>query len=119
MPLTVVSDNETLSAHVHSRPRRPVTLSSWLTDTNNDATPELTIHRREPQLGQPAVALQNCTAATPVQTGTGSKRRTEEVLSLLSDDTDAEDHVEKGPRKSECYLFQVLPFVLTAAYFHR
>jgi len=101
---TVVSDDEA-PAHVVSRPRRPVTLSSRLTDVNNDATPELSIHRNKP---------------VPVpQTLTSSKRCTDEVFSLLSDDADGEGN-EEEPRKSESHsLLQSFSFILIANYFRR
>ena len=45
MPLIVESDTESPVGVAISRPRRPITLSSRLTDANNDATQELSIHR--------------------------------------------------------------------------
>ncbi|KAG1836266.1 hypothetical protein DFJ58DRAFT_847033 [Suillus subalutaceus] len=60
MPI-VVSDNESTSGHVVSRPQRTVTLSSRLTDANNDVTSELSAHRNKPPM--PAIST-----PTPVPT---------------------------------------------------
>ncbi|KAG2154308.1 uncharacterized protein EDB93DRAFT_1248505 [Suillus bovinus] len=80
----VVSDDESMSGHVVSQPRQNVTLSSRLTDANNDATPELSAHRNKPPV--PAISAQK-----PVPTG--SKRGAKDVVL---------DVVSVGDAQTEC-----------------
>ncbi|KAG1850901.1 hypothetical protein F4604DRAFT_1934257 [Suillus subluteus] len=88
MPI-VVSDDESTSGHVVSRPRRTVTLSSRLTDANNDATPELSAHRNKPPV--PAIS-----APKPVPTS--SKRGAKDVADEIGSDEGA---MENGPHTSK------------------
>lgn len=91
----VVSDDESTSGHVVSRPRRNVTLSSRLTDANNDATPELSAHRNKPPV--PAISAQK-----PVPTG--SKRGAKDVvLDESTSDEEGATSMENGPHTSKFF----------------
>ncbi|KAG1863440.1 hypothetical protein C8R48DRAFT_773484 [Suillus tomentosus] len=91
MPV-VVSDDESASAHIVSRPRRTVTLSSRLTDANNDATPELSIHRNKPP--PPAITQKSAQLS--------SKRAADFIGSLSADECAPDEGVmEDGPHESK------------------
>ncbi|KAG0692568.1 hypothetical protein DFH29DRAFT_882291 [Suillus ampliporus] len=97
---TVVSDNES-SAHVISCPCRPITLSSWLTDSNNDTTLELSIHKPPPSILLPPRAILKPTQGS-------NKWSAKEALSVLSDGMD--DEIEEiGPQKGKhlCHVDDV------------
>jgi hypothetical protein len=104
MPV-VVSDDESTSAHIVSRPRRNVTLSSRLTDVNNDATPELSIHRNKPP--PPAITQK------PAQLS--SKRAADYVGSLSADEcAPDEGAMEDRPHESKhsCFFHLMLITVI-------
>ncbi|KAG2365200.1 hypothetical protein BDR07DRAFT_1481578 [Suillus spraguei] len=77
MPVIVSDDKSAPSAHIVSRPHQTVILSSRLTDTNNDATLELSIHRNKPLL--PAIPQK------PAQLS-GKRAAANYVDSLLGDE---------------------------------
>ncbi|KAG1720187.1 uncharacterized protein EDB91DRAFT_1257104 [Suillus paluster] len=91
MPV-VVSDDKFTSVHIVSRLRRTVTLSSQLTDANNNATPEISIHRNKPP---PSAITQK-----PAQLI--SKRAADDVGSLSADEcAPDEGAMEDGPHESK------------------
>jgi hypothetical protein len=82
MPLTVESDKESPVGVAISRPRRPITLSSRLTDANNDATQELSIHRSAPTAN--ALEVQKSAQVN-------NKRGADDAISLSSASDDGID----------------------------
>lgn len=97
MPV-IISDDES-STHVVFCTRQPITLSSQLTDANNDATPKLSIHQSKPQPLLPAT-LHSHSVSKP--TPISNKRGTNEALSVLSDGTDRE--IEEGAPQQSMYI---------------
>ncbi|KAG1756120.1 hypothetical protein EDB19DRAFT_1823527 [Suillus lakei] len=89
MPI-VVSDDESTSGHVVSWPRQTVTLSSRLTDANNDATPELSAHRNKP----PVPAISALKPVVPTSSKQGAKDAVDESAS-------DEGAMENGPHTSK------------------
>jgi hypothetical protein len=81
MPLTVESDKESPVGVTVSRPRRPITLSSRLTDANNDATQELSIHRTDSRPQYPPTPN---TSGVPKSAHVGKKRGADDTISLSS-----------------------------------
>ncbi|KAG1735571.1 uncharacterized protein EDB91DRAFT_1083659 [Suillus paluster] len=84
----IISDDESMSAHVVSQPQQTVTLSSRLTNANNDVTPELSAHRNKPPM--PAIS-------TPVPVPTSSKQGAEDVVDKCASDEGA---MENGPHNN-------------------
>ncbi|KIJ19238.1 hypothetical protein PAXINDRAFT_8584 [Paxillus involutus ATCC 200175] len=99
--LTVTTSDDEVPVTI-ARPRRAVTLSSRLKDTNNDATPELASHRTTfSAIGRPSV-LPTITASK-----SGTKRIADDAdqsVNLISDTDHADDKglVKKAAPKAKC-----------------
>jgi hypothetical protein len=93
MPPVIISDDE--APVVSARPRRPIVLSSKLTDTNNDATPELASHRTA--MGK-TPGLQVTTQGTS-RLGTGTKRVANDAPLNVDSDSDSDHANDEGTVK--------------------